>query len=155
MREWQAKAAFNLIIDYGTANDLAGARALYDALEKLGAAHADEPALRKLQAKEAVNLITAYGTANDLAGARALYDPLEKLAAAHAGEPALRKLQAEAAVNLINAYGATNDLASARDLARRAEDYLLSGEFLSNVRNSFGELRAAQFQANLRSLIEE
>jgi len=114
-RLWSLAAA-NLIIDYGSAGDIAEARALYDAIAGLAADHPDEPALREHQARGAVHLMAHYGTAGDIAEARALYDAIAGLAADHASEPALRERQARGAVNLIIPYGNAGDIAEARAL---------------------------------------
>ncbi|MCH7937120.1 MAG: hypothetical protein IH994_08540 [Proteobacteria bacterium] len=56
---WSMVAA-NLIGYYGNAGDIAAARALYDALEKLAAKHPEEPALREPQARGAALMQYLY-----------------------------------------------------------------------------------------------
>ena len=94
--------AFNLVIDYGDAGDLAEARAIFDAMP------AGSPELELIHAKAAFNLVNGYRKAGDLAEARAVFDAMP------AGSPELELRHAKAAVNLVSAYGDAGDLAEAR-----------------------------------------
>jgi hypothetical protein len=64
-----ARGAFNLIVDYGNAGQIAEARALFDLLRQLGAEHPEEAEVRLRVAQGTFNLITAYGSRADRRGA--------------------------------------------------------------------------------------
>jgi hypothetical protein len=140
LREQQAKAAFNLIDELGSRNEVEEARGLYDELAALAAGPPGQPALREVQAKAAFNLINHLGSRDEVEAARVLYKELVALAADHPDEPALREEQATAALNLICKL-VSQDVGAARvlykelvALAAKHADPPLLGEALERAR---------------------
>jgi len=154
IRLWQARGAVNLILAQARAGKTKAAWSLYTELVHLARTHPGETAVRASQGQSAFNLIKVFGDLGKFRIARLLCNDLAGLAAQRQGDVEICLWFARGAFNLIIDYRTSGHLDDARSMAMAAKRALLSTEFAVDLRERFGEERAAQMLASLRSLMD-